>query len=610
MLPETFSPELLRPLLALRDPKRKLTPRGEAFNTRIRQQAEAKAAASVAPFRIGLGDIRIRTKNKKIVPFVANTVQQRYLDDILPGWQGGDYRMQGLMEIILKARQFGFSTLIAALFFIDTINNPGTGTVVISNDKVNTKKLFEMVERMYRHLPEDRRPRTKRANTGEMYWPDLDCHYEVMTAGTKTSGRGWTINNLHCSESAFWTYQETLGGLLEAVPESGNIFLESTANGEGSEQQNLDGEVEIQGSPFHVFYERAKAGKSPFRANFFAWHENPEYRVAVPADFKRLDATFDETIEGQRYGNEERLAELYGLDDGQLAWRRRQIDKPGKGPAMFCQEYPANDVEAFRTSGKKFFAGVWDRDIHVRELEIKPWWTPIGGFDWGYGVPYSFGLGWVFPLGKNGHGIYVSDESYGARVENRKQAQNVIEILRRRGIKIGDITVYADPAMWGKEGKHQADNIGRANVEDFYDANLGFAKANNNREHGCANMRAYMLKPGALFVSPRCENLIRTLPLVLHDPHDLEVYEKSETCEQHAVDMLRYMLNSRPLSPDNPVDERPEEERYAETNQAFADHAHRLRLEGLGIKPEAEVDENGEPIEEQYVSRRSTPSGF
>jgi hypothetical protein len=543
----------------------------------------------VVNHKFGFSDLCIRTKDKRFITFDPNEVQARYMDSLCPGWRDGDVTMTGLQEIILKARQFGFSTLIGALFFLDTINTPGTGTVVISNDKPNSEKLFEMIDRMYRHLPEKERPRTQRANTNELYWPDIDCHYEVMTAGTRTSGRGWTINNLHCSEVGFWEYPDVLGGLLDAVPAGGNIFLESTANGEGSEQQDEDGETIISGSAFHVFYERAKEGRSPYRANFFAWYEHSEYRLDPPEDFIRTNEDTErlEPMLYARYGNEERLVELYGLDDAQLFWRRQMIEKPGKGPAMFCQEYPANDVEAFRTSGKKFFAGQWNQDIHVEELAIKSWWVPLGGFDWGFSVPYCFLLGWAFPFG-DGVGVYVSDELYGARIRNTQQAQEVIDLMSSRGIGKREMTTYAEPAMWSKEGGHKADFVGRANIEDFWDAKLDFIKANNNREHGCINMREYMMTPGALFVSPRCVNLIRTIGMVLHDPHDLEVYEKSETAEQHPVDALRYLLNSRPYGKQPPKRELTPEEQQQRVQDAAKNNTRLMRENMLKVRNKAQ----------------------
>jgi hypothetical protein len=502
-----------------------------------------------------LGDLCIKTKDKRLVAFTPNEVQASFLDLIIPLWRDGAVTMRGFRHLILKARQFGFSTLIAVLFFLDTLITPNTGTVIVSYDRESSEKLFEMVDRMYRNIPVNQRPRTQRANARELYWPDIDCHYEVLTAGSKSLGRSWTINNLHVSELAFWAHADVLGGLLQSVPAEGNVFIESTANGEGAATYDNDGELVIEGSAFHVYYEQAKAKESEYVAHFFAWYQHPEYRMEPSQEFTRTNAADEENDPRlfARYGNEERLAELYSLDDWQLYWRRLKIDSPNMGPAKFAQEYPANDTEAFRTSGKKFFAGLWDPEIHVREMEIQSWWKPLGGQDWGYGVPWCFLLGWTFPAPGGGTGIYVSDECYGARMRNKEQAAAIVKVLTDRGLGLRDAIIFADPAMWGKEGAHQADNIGRANVEDFWDAGLSLVKANNDRVDGCSNMREYMAAPGALVVSPRCENTIRTLPLVLHDPHDLEVYEKSQEREQHAIDTLRYLLNSRPRAPHKPA---------------------------------------------------------
>ncbi|RYX80921.1 hypothetical protein EON83_26285, partial [bacterium] len=102
-----------------------------------------------------LSDLLIRTKDKRLIPLVPNEVQAQYLDQICPTWRdGGQIQLQGARELILKSRQFGFSTLILALLFLDTINTPHTQTVVVAHDMDSTIRLFQMVQRFYKHLPE------------------------------------------------------------------------------------------------------------------------------------------------------------------------------------------------------------------------------------------------------------------------------------------------------------------------------------------------------------------------------------------------------------------------------------------------------------------------
>ena len=73
---------------------------------------------------------------------------------------------------------------------------------------------------------------------------------------------------------------------------------------------------------------------------FLPWYIQPEYREAVPEGFERTP-------------DEQDLAEKYGLDDGQLMFRRRKIAQ--NGPDLWLQEYPATAEEAFLTSGRPVF---------------------------------------------------------------------------------------------------------------------------------------------------------------------------------------------------------------------------------------------------------------
>lgn len=269
-----------------------------------------------------LTDLKIRTKEKEVVRFTPNGVQEKYLAEIAPGWKGEQVALRGQREILLKARQFGFSTLILALYFLDTIQNPHTQTVVIAHDADSTERIFQMVQRFYNSLPEDQKPHKKYANRREFLWDEIDSYFFVGTAGSGEFGRGGTINNVHGSEVAFWPDAESIvSGLFNSVPSDGNIILETTANG--------------MNNWFHDEYQNAKKGNSAFTPRFYGWWEHAEYRRAVPAGF-RADA------------EEEKLARQYGLDEEQLAWRRaKKLEQRSK----FVQEYPANAQEAFVSSG-------------------------------------------------------------------------------------------------------------------------------------------------------------------------------------------------------------------------------------------------------------------
>ncbi|MFB3883353.1 MAG: hypothetical protein ACE149_18965 [Armatimonadota bacterium] len=262
-------------------------------------------------------NLQIRTKDRRVVPFAFNSAQVDYYD----------HRTR--RDIILKPRQLGFTTLICGLFFADTLLRPNTTSVIVAHDTDSSEKIFRIVQLFWERLPEAERRRVgepRFSNRREFLWPSINSHFFVGTAGALTFGRGQTINNLHCSEFAFWPKpEEALTALTEAVPADGRIVIESTANG--------------MGNYFHDLWVEAKAGGNAFAPQFYVWFESPEYRMA-----------------GEHLGDlseeESQLKMMWGLDDDQIRWRR---GKQRELRDRFAQEYPESDVTCFLASGRCCF---------------------------------------------------------------------------------------------------------------------------------------------------------------------------------------------------------------------------------------------------------------
>ena len=167
----------------------------------------------------------IRDKQRKVIPFHLNDVQRDY------------NRHRTTRDIILKARQEGFTTFIEGLFFADCILRDNTTSVLVAHDLDSTQKIFEIAKTFWERLPADLRRRLgepKRDNRREFSWLNGSRFY-VGTAGSGRFGHGMTINNLHCSEVSRWPRpMEAMVGLLEAVPQDGRVIMESTANGIGN----------------------------------------------------------------------------------------------------------------------------------------------------------------------------------------------------------------------------------------------------------------------------------------------------------------------------------------------------------------------------------------
>ena len=284
----------------------------------------------------------VRTKNKQIIQFRPNGVQIQFLNEHVPGWKNDDYTMRDVKGVLLKARQQGFSTLIAALFFIDTVNNPNTKTVQVAHDEETTILMFEVVTRFYEHLPEHKKPPLARQNEGLLRFAHNGSSYFVGWAGSKNFGRSQTINNLHGSEVAFWPDGEKLAsGLMQAVPLGGNAILESTANG--------------RGNFFHDEFWRGYNGESSYFSLFVPWFLSEDYQVDPEAPGTH-PFTDPDDIEDER-----NLINAFNLNDRQIAWRRLKMREPGM-KKKFQVEYPSTPEEAFETSGVPYF----DKKLLIR----------------------------------------------------------------------------------------------------------------------------------------------------------------------------------------------------------------------------------------------------
>ena len=197
--------------------------------------------------------LKIRTKEGGNELLKLNRSQREYSRDA------------GQHNIVLKARQVGITTYVAARFFMHTITRPGTLTVQVAHSQESAEVIFNIVKRFWENLPE-----ALKGGAGEVALecpPDrvsaLDSEYRVETAD-ENAGRGMTIQNLHCSEVSRWPRggMETLASLRAAVVPRGEIVLESTPNGASG-----------------VFYgEWQRADETGYTKHFFPWWFEESYR--------------------------------------------------------------------------------------------------------------------------------------------------------------------------------------------------------------------------------------------------------------------------------------------------------------------------------------------
>ena len=273
--------------------------------------------------------LKVRTREGTFAPLRPNRAQREF------------ERRRGRSNIVLKARQMGISTWVAARFFLKTVTQPGTLSMQVAHTQEAAEEIFRVVRRFYDLLPEELRAgalRTSRANARSLAFPELDSEYRVETAADPNAGRGLTVQNLHCSEVARWRgdARATLAGLLATMPAAGGeVVLESTAQGAHG-----------------CFYETWRsAEENGWVRHFFPWWWEESYCLQ-PGE----DAASEE---------EQALAAL-GLTREQIAFRRRLQRQFG---VLARQEYPESEDDCFLASGSCVF-DVEAIDRRMRELPL------------------------------------------------------------------------------------------------------------------------------------------------------------------------------------------------------------------------------------------------
>ena len=101
--------------------------------------------------------LKIRPKAGSLVPFTFNPAQ-RELHRIIEEQRARTGRVR---VIVLKARQLGISTYVAARYYKQTTSKPGLRTIIIGHERVASKKpvpACEAISRVYagRHAAIDR----------------------------------------------------------------------------------------------------------------------------------------------------------------------------------------------------------------------------------------------------------------------------------------------------------------------------------------------------------------------------------------------------------------------------------------------------------------------
>ncbi len=267
---------------------------------------------------------RIRTKEARLIPFDYErwTAEQKRFHAERTG-----------RDLILKPRQVGITSKEQLRGLHQAHTRSAWNVEIVIHDHALAAPLFRTVriaDSAVRKL--GAAPALESSRGTELAFGN-GSGIRVSLAGKRegsaaTKGRSGTINRLHATEVAFWSFaEETMNGLLGAVPTTGEVLIESTANGASG-----------------WFYNQvllALHGESPYRLHFFPWFEHAAYRLPIEAGFD--DRPRDEW--------EEELLRK-GCDAEQVAFWRSKVAAHGLDKAL--QEYPFDPLRCFRASGDRY----------------------------------------------------------------------------------------------------------------------------------------------------------------------------------------------------------------------------------------------------------------
>lgn len=205
--------------------------------------------------------------------------------------------------IILKARQIGYSTLMALYSLWFAMFRPSVFVLFISRKEDSAKKLLKIASRAYKGLPAWVKERGPDLLVDNLQKLSFSNDSEIESQSSKDPARGDSVDLVVLDEWAFMENPDEAWSAAEPAADiGGRIVIVSTANGWG----NL----------FHGMWVGARTGINGFKALFYSWRAVPE------------------------------------RDDNWYAAKRAQFS--GR-EHIFEQEYPSNEDEAFLKSGRSVF---------------------------------------------------------------------------------------------------------------------------------------------------------------------------------------------------------------------------------------------------------------
>jgi len=236
----------------------------------------------------------------------------------------------------LKARQLGYTTLAMAHSLWLSFFRPGATILIISRNQKSANKNLAQARLAYQFLPQwfkDRAPKLIADSTDGMIFQFNDGMLSKLKSSAATEGvfAGETASLVILDEAGLvepaTRQEDVFRTLLPTTDAGGSMLIISTSRGSYNR--------------FAKTYKAAKKNESQFVHFFRPWQVSPFMQCSEECDY----------CSGIK-GSKSPCQTKYDLK------RREFADEPWR----FYQEYPNDDEEAFRESGRPRFVGLPNED--------------------------------------------------------------------------------------------------------------------------------------------------------------------------------------------------------------------------------------------------------
>ena len=286
---------------------------------------------------------------------------------------------------ILKGRQQGMSTVIAACAVIEMLARQNTRALIISEEKGGSgENIFGMYQMYFKYFQDLLIDELSEVEKRNWFWEeDIQKRFQYGHQFHLPNGSGFnvvgeklvtsrTLQFIHLSEAAFFNHlKDCLGMLNQTIPKTSDsaMFIETTAKEYGNDHYD-----EWMG---------ACAGRSAFKPLFVPWYIHEEYRKPFPSDEAKLQFIAEVgTSEEDEFGNEKALLDVNleqadwikhwhtidfeGYDKityENLNWRRLVIRELNGVIPEFNRQYPTTPEMAFLSNS-----------AHVLDMNAVRWY--------------------------------------------------------------------------------------------------------------------------------------------------------------------------------------------------------------------------------------------